>query len=262
VLPDDNSRKAAKVELVALPGIPLVAPGDDLAAVALDALVRAGIALQAGDVLVFAQKIVSKSEGRTVRLSTVTPSPRAIDLAKQADKDPRVVELILSESTEVLRCRVGAIVVAHRNGWVLANAGIDQSNVAQDGEGSALLLPVDPDKSAATIRDAVKARTGVEIGVLINDSFGRAWRLGTIGTAIGAAGLPALLDLRGRPDLYGRGLLTTEVGHADEIAAAASLVMGQAAEGCPVVLVRGVPRQAEARPAADLVRPPHMDLFR
>ncbi len=260
--PIANNGKSAKVELVALAGIPLVAAGDDLAAIALDALAREGLALQHGDVLVLAQKIVSKSEGRTVRLSTVTPSPRAIELAKQADKDPRIVELILSESTEVLRCRVGAIVVSHRNGWVLANAGIDQSNVTQDGDGSALLLPVDPDRSAATLRDAIRSRTGIEIGVVINDSFGRAWRLGTIGTAIGSAGLPALLDLRGKPDLYGRSLMTTEVGHADEIASAASLVMGQAAEGCPIVLVRGLPRQAEPRPAAALVRPPHLDLFR
>lgn len=257
-----DDKQAARVELIALPGVPLVAPGDDLATIALEAAARAGIALRDGDILVFAQKIVSKSEGRAVRLSTVTPSPRAIELAKAADKDPRVVELILAESTEVLRCRPGAIVVTHRRGWVLANAGIDQSNVTQDGDGSALLLPEDPDGSATAIREAVKARAGVDVGIIINDSFGRAWRLGTIGTAIGAAGLPSLLDLRGKPDLFGRSLMTTEVGHGDEIASAASLVMGQAAEGCPIVLVRGVPRPAEPRPAASLVRPREMDLFR
>lgn len=251
---------AASLQLWALPDIPAVAAGDDLAAIALQALARAGLQLASGDVLVLAQKVVSKSEGRAVDLRTVEPGAEAQRLAAIAGKDPRLVELILRESAEVLRCKPGVIVVRHRRGWVLANAGIDQSNVG--AQTHALLLPVDPDASAAALRARIAAASGTEIGVVISDSLGRAWRLGTVGTALGAAGLPSLLDLRGRADRDGRRLQTTEVGHADEIAAAASLLMGQADEGRPIVLLRGLPGAGAARPAADLIRPPAEDLFK
>jgi coenzyme F420-0:L-glutamate ligase / coenzyme F420-1:gamma-L-glutamate ligase len=245
--------------LTPLDGIPMIAAGDDLAAVILAALQSADYTLLAGDVLVVAQKIVSKAEGRTVDLRTVTPSPRAVALGKETHKDPRIVELILAESTEVLRCRPGVLIVAHRLGIVLANAGIDRSNV---GEECALLLPRDPDRSCAELRRAIGAAAGVDIGVMIIDSIGRAWRNGTIGTAIGVSGLPGLLDLRGTPDLFGRALETTEVGFADELAAAASLVMGQAGEGRPVVLARGLGYGRRDGTAQELIRAREKDLFR
>ncbi|MGH6780941.1 MAG: coenzyme F420-0:L-glutamate ligase, partial [Sphingomonadaceae bacterium] len=184
------------------------------------------------------------------------------ELAAKVDKDPRLVELILGETDEVSRTRPGALVVRDRRGLVLANAGIDQSNVDHgDGE-VALLLPVDPDASARAIAEGLKARTGVAPAVVIVDSLGRAWRMGTVGTAIGVHGLPGLLDLRGQPDLHGRALQTSELGFADEVAAAGSLLMGQAAEGSPVVLMRGLQAMATSGTARDLVRPAHMDLFR
>ncbi len=249
--------------LRALAGVPLVQAGDDLADVVLAALAASGERLEAGDVLLLAQKIVSKSEGRLVALDTVTPSPRAIELARDADKDPRLVELILSESTEVLRVRPGAIIVEHRLGLVLANAGIDQSNVAGDeAEPQALLLPRDPDTSCRKLRDALLARTGVAVAIVIIDSIGRAWRNGTVGHAIGVCGMAGLLDLRGRPDLFERGLRTSELGLADELAAAASLVMGQADEGRPIVLARGVPYARRDGSARELIRPKEIDLFR
>lgn len=254
---------AAQLVLTALDGIPTVRPGADLAAMILAACARTGVALVDGDILVLAQKIVSKAEGRFVRLSEVTPSSRARELAAKADKDPRVVELILRESTDVLRWRPGAIIVAHRLGFVMANAGIDASNVeAETAEEVVLLLPENPDASAARLRDRLRGAAGAELGIIINDSLGRAWRLGTVGTAIGAAGLPALLDLRGRPDRTGRALQVTEVGVADEVAAAASLIMGQAAEGRPVIHARGFPCPRRDGSAAELVRPKDQDLFR
>ena len=246
--------------LAALPGIPMIAAGDDLAAIIIKALRDADLVLAAGDVLVLAQKIVSKAEGRQVDLATVTPSPRAVALAEETGKDARVVELILAESTEVLRHRPGALIVAHKLGLVLANAGIDRSNV--DGREHVLLLPRDPDRSCAELRRAVAAATGAEAGIMIIDSIGRAWRNGTIGTAIGVAGLPGLLDLRGTPDLFGRPLETTEVGLADELAAAASLVMGQAGEGTPVVLIRGLRYGRRDGTASELIRAREKDLFR
>ncbi|MFO1265395.1 MAG: coenzyme F420-0:L-glutamate ligase [Rubrivivax sp.] len=250
------------LQLWGLPGVPRVRAGDDLAALLLEALRRAGLALQAGDVVVLAQKIVSKSEGRTVELATVTPSARALELAAVVQKDARLVELVLRESRRIVRTAKDVLIVEHRRGYVMANAGIDQSNVAAGGEGEqALLLPEDPDRSARALRAAVQARCGVDVGVIVNDSFGRPWRLGTVGVALGSAGLPAVLDLRGQPDLFGRTLRVTVVGHADEIAAAASLVMGQAAEGCPMVLVRGLAGGADI-PATELLRPPGEDLFR
>jgi coenzyme F420-0:L-glutamate ligase/coenzyme F420-1:gamma-L-glutamate ligase len=253
---------SAELTLKALAGVPKIEAGDDLAELVLAALAANGLALAPGDVVVLAQKIVSKAEGRTVDLATIEPSDRARELAAISDKDPRVVELILAESTEVLRARPGAIIVAHRLGFVCANAGIDQSNVGTDGDEQVLLLPRDPDGSAAAIRRALAARTGIDVAVLIIDSIGRAWRTGTIGTAIGVSGLPGLLDLRTRPDLFGRPLKTSELGLADELASAASLIMGQADEGRPVVLARGVPYDRRDGSARELIRPKEIDLFR
>jgi coenzyme F420-0:L-glutamate ligase / coenzyme F420-1:gamma-L-glutamate ligase len=262
MIADMTSAHPPGLVLTALPGVPMIAAGDDLAAIIVTALRDAGLALAAGDVLVLAQKIVSKAEGRVVDLATVVPSSRAVALGKETGKDARLVELILAESTEVLRHRPGVLIVAHKLGLVLANAGIDRSNVGGDGSEHVLLLPRDPDRSCAELRRAIAAATGVEVGVMIIDSIGRAWRNGTIGTAIGIAGVPGLLDLRGTPDLYGRALETTEVGLADELAAAASLVMGQAGEGRPVVLARGLGYGRRDGTARELLRAREKDLFR
>lgn len=250
--------------LYPIPGIPHVQPGDDVAALLLDALARAQIALQVGDVLAIAQKIISKAEGRLVALAAVTPSPRALEVAAQTNKDPRLVELILQESDEISRMRPGVLVVRHRLGFTSANAGIDRSNVAQteDGEEMVLLLPQDPDGSAAHIRATIAEQTGVQVGVVVCDSHGRPFRLGTVGIAIGVAGLPALWDRRGERDLYGYELQHTDVGVADEIAAAAGLLMGQAAEGTPAVLLRGLNLPEGEGKAGDLVRPKSLDLYR
>ncbi len=251
----------AALSLTALAGVPMIAPGDDLAAVVVAALERAALSPAAGDVIVLAQKIVSKAEGRAVKLADVVPSPRAIELAPQCAKDPRLVELILAESSEVMRLRPGVLIVRHRLGLVLANAGIDQSNIDHGDGAQALLLPIDPDRSCRDLRATLAARTGVDLAVLIIDSLGRAWRQGTIGTAIGVSGMPALLDLRGRTDLYGRTLETSELGMADELAGAASLLMGQSNESAPIVLVRGLHIPHGDGCAADLVRPRQLDLF-
>ncbi len=251
--------------LTPLPGMPLVAPGDDLADLILEALERAGILLQDGDILVVAQKVVSKSQGRLINLTTVQPSPQAIELAAQTAKDPRLLELVLQESNEVLRTRNGTVIVEHRLGFICANAGIDHSNVA--GEASqdeewVLLLPENPDAAASEIRVSLEGDAKLRLGVLIIDSHGRAWRQGTVGMAIGLSGLPALADLRGWTDLFGYNLRITQVGVADELAAAASLVMGQAAEGTPVVHVRGFPYPMREASLSELLRPKDQDLFR
>jgi coenzyme F420-0:L-glutamate ligase/coenzyme F420-1:gamma-L-glutamate ligase len=253
-----------KLELVALKGIGRIEPGDDLGERIVRAAGQTGVALAAGDVVAVAQKIVSKSEGRLVFLDEVTPSPRAIELAATCLKDPRVVELVLRESRKVLRAVPNVLIVEDRRGLVLANAGIDQSNVEPDASGRArvLLLPEDPDASAQRLRARLGSLAGVEVGVLINDSIGRAWRLGTVGTCIGGSGLPGLLDLRGAPDLYGRALQTTEVGFADELAAAASMLMGQSGEGRPVVLIRGAALARTDGNARELQRAHDKDLFR
>ena len=245
--------RTSALEILAVPGLPMIKPGDDLAALIAEGFARGAIEPRAGDVLAVAQKVVSKAEGRSVDLATVAPSAQAIELAKEIQKDPRLVELILSESVRVV----------HRLGFVMANAGIDQSNVApSDGVERALLLPVDPDGSAEALRAGLAGLFGVPPAVIITDSFGRPFRRGTAGVAIGAAGLPALLDLRGNPDLFGRILQVSISGCADEIAAAASLVMGQGDEAQPVVLVRGLSWQAPANPASNLVRPASEDMFR
>lgn len=255
--------RTTALEILAIPGIPLIGAGDDLAALIAEGFSSADLDPRANDVIVIAQKIVSKAEGRAVDLAKVVPSARAAELAKEVQKDPRLVELILSESVRVVRSRPNVLIVEHRLGFVMANAGIDQSNVGSpDGPAQALLLPLDPDGSAARLRARLGALLGRAPAVVITDSFGRAWRRGTAGVAIGAAGLPALLDLRGNPDLFGRPLQVSISGFADEIAAAASLVMGQGNEAQPVVLVRGLAWSAPANPASELVRPAAEDMFR
>lgn len=253
-----------RLELVAVEGIGAIRPRDDLGRILVDALHAMKQPLVDGDLLVVAQKIVSKSEDRYVSLDAVGPSPRAIELARQCGKDARLVEVILSESREVLRVAPGLIVVEDIRGLVLANAGVDRSNVDSDetGHEQVLLLPKDPDASAAHLRSRIRALAGVDVAVIVNDSLGRAWRLGIVGTAIGASGLRTLIDRRGEPDLQGRRLEITEVGLADELAAAASVLMGQAAEGRPAVLVRGASWAREEGSARDLQRPHRMDLFR
>ena len=251
--------------LAPLFGIPLIRQGDNLADIVLNALQENIIVLEDNDILVFAQKIVSKAEGRAVNLVSVTPSQRAIELAEQTQKEPRLVELILQESNEVLRTRLGTIIVEHKLGFVCANAGIDHSNVAGTGntaEEWVLLLPAEPDRSAALIRKEILSKTGKQIGILIIDSHGRAWRNGTVGVAIGISGLPGLQDLRGHADLFEFTLRITQVGVADELAAAASLVMGQAAEGTPIVHVRGFPYALREGSLKELIRPKEQDLFR
>jgi coenzyme F420-0:L-glutamate ligase/coenzyme F420-1:gamma-L-glutamate ligase len=254
---------ASTVALLPLCGIKLVEPGDDLGAIAANAFAANGLVPGNGDVLVVAQKIVSKSEGRYVDVATIEPSPRTIALAAEVDKDPRFVEVVLSESKRVVRHRPGLLIVEHRLGFVMANAGIDHSNVPTEVGGErVLLLPEDPDGSARALREHLVRVFAKEIAVIISDSFGRAWRKGTVGVALGAAGLPALIDMRGRPDLFGRALQVTETGFADEIAAAAGLLMGQADEAVPMVLVRGLSWSAPEVTAATLVRPAEHDLFR
>jgi coenzyme F420-0:L-glutamate ligase / coenzyme F420-1:gamma-L-glutamate ligase len=250
------------VTLTALPGIPLIEPGDDLAAVLAEALRASAIELRDGDSLVVAQKIVSKAEGRYVELREVAPSPRALELAGEIKKDPRLVEVILRESREVVRYREGLLIVEHRLGFVMANAGVDQSNIAHDNGERVLLLPEDPDRSCAALKRRLDAEFGADVAIVMNDSFGRPWRNGVVGVAIGAAGLPCVMDMVGAPDLFGRALRVTEVALADEIAAAASMVMGQSDEARPAVHIRGLAWRGAPGRAADLVRPKPQDLFR
>jgi coenzyme F420-0:L-glutamate ligase/coenzyme F420-1:gamma-L-glutamate ligase len=252
-----------RIETFALPGIPLVQPGDDLCDLILSALGRADVTLRRGDVIVVAQKIVSKAEGRYAALSDITPSAVAVALGAEVDKDPRLVELILGESTRVVRQRPGLLIVEHRLGFVLANAGIDASNVEPtNGDERVLLLPQDPDRSCKKLRAAIAEITGTTPAVIINDSIGRAWRYGTVGTAIGVSGLRSLLDLRGDKDLFGRELRVSTVGLADELAASASVVQGEGAEGTPVALIRGFAPEAEDGSVGDLLRGENEDLFR
>ena len=260
--------------LTPLQNIPIIRHGDNLADILVSALTANRIELADDDILVITSKIVSKAEGRMVDLATIIPSERARDLALKADKDPRVVELMLQESADVLRVRVGTIIVEHRLGFVCANAGIDHSNVTPSsplqmypfGEGPGvehvLLLPRDPDASSRALREQIESKTGKKIGVQIIDSHGRAWRNGTVGATIGLSGIPALIDERGWKDLFGYELRITVVGVADELAAAASLMMGQAAEGTPAVHVRGFPYPLRDGSLKELIRPKEQDLFR
>lgn len=250
------------VELLT-PRIPLIKPGDDLGRTIGEAIEAEGIGLRDGDIVVVAQKVVSKAENRYCELAGVEPSERALSLAAEVRKDPRLVELVLRESVRVVRSRRDVLIVEHRLGPIMANAGIDQSNVdPADGQERVLLLPRDPDASAARLRDQLGSLYGANIGVVINDSFGRPWRYGTTGVAIGAAGVPSLIDKRGDFDLFGRPLEVTVIAFADEIAAAASLVMGQANEGRPVVVVRGLSWPDGDLPASAVVRSAAEDLFR
>src|ERR1700751_3882893 len=254
---------AAKLTLTALTAIKLGEPGGDLGAIAVAAFAANRIVPEPGDVLVVAQKIVSKAEGRYVDVTAVEPSDRAVALAAKVGKDPRFVEVVLSESKRVVRRRPGLLIVEHQLGFVMANAGIDHSNLpTQAGGERVLLLPEDPDGSARTLRKELVGTFGTDIAVIVSDSFGRAWRKGTVGVALGSSGLPALIDMRGQPDLFGRELLVTETGFADEIAAAAGLLMGQADEAVPMVLVRGLSWSALVRKGGFLIRPAEHDLFR
>ncbi|MBX3181586.1 MAG: coenzyme F420-0:L-glutamate ligase [Polyangiaceae bacterium] len=256
-----------RLALIALSGLPVVRPKDDLAALIVSALTATGEALAPGDVLVVTSKLVSRAEDRFVDLSRVTPTPEGRAIARQVDKDPRLVTLILQESTHISRKAKGALIVQSRLGAVCANAGIDQSNAAPvdaaPGSGPwVLLLPRAPDASAARLREALFQRTGVRPGVVLSDSFGRPFRTGTVGVALGLAGLPAVLDQRGSLDLFGRPLEHTITALADQIAAAGDLVAGQAAEGRGVVLVRGLELPAEDGVSTDLLRAPETDLYR
>lgn len=250
--------------LFVLPDIPLVCAGDDLAVIIVTAVRKMGITPRSGDIFAVAQKIVSKAEGRTVSLHDVEVSPRARVLAEKTHKDPRAVQLILDESCRVVRERPGVIIAEHRLGLVLANAGIDRSNVAGD-EDTVLLLPENPDTSAAVLRTALEAAFDVRVGVIITDSFGRPWRLGTTGVAIGCAGVTALDDRRGMRDMFGRTMQVAEVAVADGIAAAAGLLMGEGDERSPIVLIRYARNAGTGdreQTAADVIRPGHEDLFR
>ncbi len=272
--------------LTPLPNIPLIEKGDNLAEIIL----KNSSDIQDGDIFVLAQKIVSKTEGRLVNLADVEPSARALELATATQKDARVVELILQESNEIIRTRPGLIVVEHKNGFICANAGIDHSNVnphpnlpsrgeeinspphrggdvrrTEGGRNSdeyALLLPEDADRSARELHDALKTATSKKLGILIIDSHGRAWREGIVGITIGVAGIPAVVDKRGDVDLFGRELKVTQIGAADELAAAASLMMGQTNEGKPIVHVRGFPYPLRESTLSELLRPKDKDLFR
>jgi len=237
----------------------LVQPGQPLAPLLYRALKENALTLQPGDILVLAQKIVSKSENRFVRLSETTASAQAKQLAQQCDKDPRMVQRVLDESTQVIRATRGVLIVRHRLGHVMANAGLDQSNIGNDDD-LLLLLPQDPDASARRLRDALARKTGTAVGIVIADSFGRPWRMGTTGVCIGCAGIQPILDQRGSEDLFGRELKVTMPAKGDEIAAAASLLMGESNEGTPAVLVRGLALSGAGK-TGDLLRPIGEDLF-
>jgi len=251
------------MHLFALPEFPLVAPGDDLASLILDALARCGQGIAPGDVVAVAQKIVSKAENRYVRLADVAPGPEALALAAETRKDPRLVELVLRESSEVVRKRPGVLIMRHRLGYVMAQAGIDQSNLPSDeGDPRVLLLPEDPNASAARLRRAIEDRTGVAPFVIVTDSWGRPWRRGVVGFAIGTAGFAPLVSRIGETDLFGRRLEITEVAVADQLAAAASFLMGEGSEGSPVVMIRGARLAPSDENAEQLLRPREQDLFR
>ena len=252
-----------EVRLTPLTGIPIVGEGDDIACLVADAVDAAGIVPRDFDVVVVTQKIVSKAEGRRVRLHDVEPSSRALELAAALGKDPRMVEVVLRDSNDVVACGHGVLIAEHRSGHVMANAGVDRSNVGSSGGDEAvLLLPLDPDASAAAIHRSLEERFGCRLAVVVSDSVGRAWRHGVAGIAIGAAGLPSLVDLRGAPDLFGKPLEVTLIGLADQVASAANLVTGEAGEGVPAVHVRGLRWSADASPARALLRERERDLFR
>ena len=251
------------LELLAIENIPLIEPGDDLVSILIQTIKEEKIKLRRGDILVIAQKVVSKSENRYVYLNDVTPSSEAIRIAKNSDKDPKLVQLILNESIKVIRQGRGVIVVENKLGFIHANAGIDKSNIESDTDNpKVLLLPKDPDNSALKIKEEIFRQTELKVGIIINDSSGRAWRKGIVGIAIGSSGVEVLLNLRGQKDLYGNALEITEVGRVDEIASAASLLMGQANEGLPVIIVRGIPETSKVNNVKSILRDKSEDLFR
>ncbi len=245
----------------AVPGLPLIRPGDDLAALITHHLQQAQMSLQDGDVLVVSSKIVSKAEGRFVDLNSVTPSPQAQEIAQLARKDARVVELALHDTERISKIAPFVFIVRHKLGFTSANAGIDQSNVSEENQHEVLLLPQNPDQSARELRAALEKTHGVRLGVIICDTHGRPFRPGNVNVAIGIAGVPAMIDQRGQPDLFGRTLQATLTPLADELAAAAGLITGQADEGQPVVLIRGVAWQPTDSSAIELTRPPEQDLY-
>jgi coenzyme F420-0:L-glutamate ligase / coenzyme F420-1:gamma-L-glutamate ligase len=255
------NNQQVSLNITALPGIPLVQPGDDLPQMILDGIERAGLALEAGDALVVTSKIISKAEGRFVSLSQIEPGAEAVQLAAETNKDPRIVELALRESLSISRKGSGVLVTRHRLGFVSASAGIDQSNV-DGGEDCVLLLPLDPDASAEAIRQRLREASGVDVGIVVSDSHGRPFRMGNAGVAIGVAGMPALLDLRGRNDLFGRTLRISVMAYADMVASAANLLSGEADEGRPVVLLRGLQFPPIEGHASEFNRPAEQDLFR
>lgn len=251
-----------QLTLTAVPGLPLIQPGDDLGALIVEHARAAGMPMADGDIVVIAQKVVSKAEGRRVRLEDVRPGERALALAELVHKDPRLVEVILGETREVVRMAPGLLIVEQRNGLICANAGIDRSNVEKDNGDWVTLLPIDPDASARCLCDRLAALSGVRVAVIINDSHGRPWREGASGVAIGVAGIAPLDDQRGEHDLFGYELQHTVVALADQVASAASLLQGQAAEGRPVVIVRGLEYPARKGAATESLRPRERDLFR
>ena len=252
------------LSLSPLNDFPYVKQGDNIAEIISSSLQHNDLSLQNGDILVIAQKIISKSEGRLINLNSVSPSDKAHEIASISEKNPRLIELILQESSRIIRVRPGTIIVEHRLGFICANAGIDHSDVIIDNDKNeyVLLLPINPDKSADFIRSYFEINNNISIGVLINDSHGRAWRLGVVGTTIGLSGLPGLVDMRGKSDLFGGILRTTQIGAADELAGAASLIMGQGNEGIPVIHVRGFPYKLRKSNLQELIRPIKKDLFR
>jgi len=252
------------LSLSPLNDFPYIKKGDNIAEIISSSLQHNGLSLLNGDILVIAQKIISKSEGRLINLNSVSPSDKAHEIASISKKNPRLIELILQESSRIIRVRPGTIIVEHRLGFICANAGIDHSNVIIDNDKNeyVLLLPKNPDKSADFIRSYFEINNNISIGVLINDSHGRAWRLGVVGTTIGLSGLPGLVDMRGKSDLFGGNLRTTQIGTADELAGAASLIMGQGNEGIPVIHVRGFPYKLRKSNLQELIRPTKKDLFR
>jgi len=249
----------------ALSSFPIIKSGDDIASIILKLIKLQNIDIQNGDVFVIAQKIISKSENRYVDLTTIQPTVAALELEEITHKDPRFIECVLQESKNVIRVKDNTLIVEHKNGFICANAGIDHSNIGENGEFGenwVLLLPKNADLSAREIRTKIEERTNTRVGVLIIDSHGRAWRNGTVGVTIGLSGLPGLVDLRGTKDLNGFRLKVTTVGAADELAAGASLLMGQASEGNPVIHVRGFPYDLREATISELLRSEEQDLFR
>jgi len=255
------STSISSVTYFAVPGIPLIRPGDDLVALTVDALERSKYEPRDQDVFVFSQKIVSKAENRYVDLASITPSCQAEELAARTEKDPRFVEVVLSQSRRVLKFRKHLLITVHKLGFVMANAGVDRSNLEPESEDFVLLLPDDPDGTCLDIKQRLDDYYGTDVAVLICDSVGRPWRNGTVGLALGCAGLPGIRDLRGISDLYGRELEASQVGYVDQIAAAANLLMGEAEEGQPLVIARGLRWNESGQSVQQTLRPEELDLF-